>query len=153
MNRAPQFDLRSQNGDQSRILPGLLDKVTSTAAHGLDGEANIGPSRHYDDAQTAVMSIQLGKQLETFRTRGSIPSVVEVNQERIEGFAGNHIPNFAGRLRSRYPVTFRLQQQLDSIQNMGLIIRGEYSWRLRLRTGSRGLFRGLREGSHHCLKR
>ena len=56
LNRPPQFDLGAHNGNQPRILPRLLDKIAGPAAHGLDRQIDIGPSRHDDDAQPAVMS-------------------------------------------------------------------------------------------------
>ena len=105
-----KFDLGAQNGNQPRIFPGLLDKVTGAAAHGLDREIDIGPRRHDDNAQAAVMSTELGQQLQTFRAGSSVAGVIEVDEQRIEGFAGNPVPYFAGRLRSLYPVAFRLQQ-------------------------------------------
>ena len=60
-------------------------------------------------------------------------------------------PVLRGEIAPLLPGTLRLEQQLDRIQDMRLIIRGEYPGCV-LGTNAQGLLSGLREGGHRCLK-
>jgi len=150
-HRPPQLDLGAHNRDEPRVFPRLLDEIAGAATHRLHRQIYVRPGGHYDDAQTAVMRTQLGKQFQTFRAGGCIAGVIEVDEKGVEGFTGHPIQDLTRRLGSGYPVTLGLQQQLDCIQNMGLIIGGQNPGRVRW--CACGLLRGLRVGCHHCLKR
>ena len=75
-----EFDLSAEDGEEARVLPGLLDEVAGAAAHGFDGEVEVGPGGHDDDGEMGVALADGGDEVEAFAAGGGVAGVVEVDE-------------------------------------------------------------------------
>ena len=78
-----QLQLGAQNTEQAGVVPGLLDEVAGTAAHGVHGQVNAGPCGHQDHGQAAVLLADRVEQLQTFRAGGGVARVVQIDQQSV----------------------------------------------------------------------
>ena len=83
LQRAMQFDLRAQDGEQAFVLPGLLDEVARAAAHGFDRQFHVAPCGHDDDRNSAVEGDDFREQIEAFLSGGRVARVVQIDQHRV----------------------------------------------------------------------
>ena len=120
---AMQFDLRPQNGKQTLVLPGLLDKVSRPTPHGLHRQFDIAPGGHDDDGKITVERHDFRKKVQAFLTRSSVSRVVEIDQQRIIGVRGQCLPDFAGRLDALHPIALGTKQQLEGFEDVRLVVR------------------------------
>ena len=56
--RLAQLDLRADDREQPRVVPGLLDEVARAAAHRLDGDLDAAPRGHDDDRQRRIEALR-----------------------------------------------------------------------------------------------
>src|SRR6185503_17855504 len=59
--RFTKFDLRPQDGEQTSVVPGLLDKVAGTASHRFNGEIHAAPCSHHNNRERGICSPNAGK--------------------------------------------------------------------------------------------
>ena len=125
--RPPELHLRPDDGQHALVVPRLLDEVAGAAAHRLDGEIHRAPGRHDDDGHGRVELLEPREQREAFFARRGVARVVQIDQRdveiaRVDG--GQH----AGRRRRRFDVAaFRLEQQPQRLEDVGLVVGDEES--------------------------
>ena len=124
-----QFDLRAQNGEQPFVLPGLLDEVSRSAAHGFHRKFDVAPGGHDDDRKIAVERNDFRKKIQAFLARRGVARVVEIDQQRIIGIRGQRLPDFGGRLGALHPIALGTKQKLESFENVRLIVGRKNAWR------------------------
>jgi hypothetical protein len=122
---AAKVDLGADDGEQARILPGLLDEITGAAAHGLDREFNVRPRGHDNDGNGVVEADNFGKQVEPFLPRGRVSGVVQVDEQGIVEPCGQRIANQRGGSRGLHFISLRTQQEFESFENVLLIVGGQ----------------------------
>src|SRR2546421_212523 len=61
-----QVDLRSQDGEQAVVFPGLGDEIAGAATHGLDRQFDAAPSGHDHHGHGAVEHLDAREQVESF---------------------------------------------------------------------------------------
>ena len=125
--RLRKLDLRFQDGQQPRVLPGLLNEIFRAAAHRFDRQLEAAPRRHHDDRHGAIFRADARKQIESFLPGSCIARVVEIDEQRIELARLERRQHRSGR-RSGFGVDpFGFQQQAQSFTDVGLIIGDENS--------------------------
>src|SRR5215469_6778471 len=73
------FDLSAYSSQNARVVPRLEDEVTNAFTHDFDSEFDASPGGHGNDGKKRVAFVNLGKQVETFASRGCVARVVEVH--------------------------------------------------------------------------
>ena len=58
--RPSELDLRAQNCQQARILPGLLDEIPGAAPHHLHCQFDTSPGGHHHDREPAINELNTG---------------------------------------------------------------------------------------------
>ena len=81
---ARQLHLRSQNREQPRVVPRLLDEIARAGAHGVHRKVNVRPGGHHHHRESGVERLNTGQQRESFLTGGRVAGVVQVNQHGVE---------------------------------------------------------------------
>ncbi len=124
---AMQFHLGSQNTQQPRILPRLLDKVSCAAPHRLYRKVDAAPRRHHHHGQLRIYFLYAGNQVQAFLPGGCIPRVVEINQDSVEVLMRQCIEHQRWSSDHLQLIALRFQQQTQRLQNMRLVIGDQKS--------------------------
>jgi hypothetical protein len=82
-----QIELRAQYGEQTRVVPWLLDEVRSTPPHRFDRELDAAPCGHDDDGHAQTIALDLRQQIDALRARRGVARVVHVHQDGIVALA------------------------------------------------------------------
>ncbi len=137
--RAAQLHLRPDDGQNALVVPRLLDEVAGAAAHRLDREIDRAPRGHDDDGHGRVELLQAREQREAFFTRRGVARVVQVDQRDVEIARVDGRQDAGGRRRRFDVAAFRLEQQPQRLEDVGLVV-GDENPRLRqhVRRGRRG---------------
>ncbi len=125
-----QLDLVAQDGEQAGVVPGLLDEVVGTAAHGLDDEFDVGIRGHDDDGNLSIVLADGGDETEALDPGGGVAGVVEVEQESVEFSGGEALEQECGRARGGEVKAFRPQKEIERLQNVRLIVAHQDSFGL-----------------------
>jgi hypothetical protein len=78
------LDLRAEGLQKSRVVPGLLNKVSYTTPHRFDCQINSSPGCHHNDWQHIVESLNAGNEIEAFFARSGVAGVVQIHQHQVE---------------------------------------------------------------------
>ena len=127
---AMQIELRAQHGEQARVVPRLLDEVGRAAPHRLDGELDAAPRGHHDDGHAQTVALDLREQIDALRARGGVARVVHVHQDSVVALTRKTLDELTGRRSAIQLVAFRAQQNLQRIQDGGLIVCDEQTRQL-----------------------
>ncbi len=146
-----EIDLRAQDGEQASVVPGLLNKVLRTAAHGFDGDFDVGPRGHDDDRHLGIVSFDLGEQIEAFLARGGVARVVEVDEQRVVGAGFEGLQHHEGGARLFDAKAFGFEQELERVEDVGLVVSDEKR-RLAAGLGGVGQDRPLRSNSRPAVQ-
>ena len=123
--RLTQFDLRADDREQPRVVPGLLDEIARAAAHRFDRHLDAAPRGHHHDRERRVDALDAREQVQPLLARRRVARVVEVDQRDIE-LARLDGRQHAGRRRCGLQLkSFGLQQQAERLQDVRLIVRDE----------------------------
>ena len=79
-----EFDLRTQDCEQTRVVPWLLNKVARAAAHCFDCKIDAAPGGHDHDGQRRIHCADSCEQVEAFTAGGRIARVVEIDQDNVK---------------------------------------------------------------------
>ena len=120
-----EVDLGAQDGEQAGVVPGFLDEVGGAAAHGFDGELDVGPRGHDDDGELRLVGADLGEQVEAFAAGGGVAGVVQVEEKRVEGAALERVEHHVGRRGFFDAIAFGLEEQLEGVEDVRLIVGDE----------------------------
>ena len=123
--RLAQLDLRADDREQPRVVPGLLDEVARAPAHRLDGDLDAAPCGHHDDRQRRVDALDSREQVEPFFPRRRVARVVQVDQRDVElaRFDRGQHAGRGGRGLELEP--FGLEQQPQGLEDVGLVVGNE----------------------------
>ncbi len=100
-----------------------MNKIACTATYRFNGKINIPPRRHHNDRQLRIDLLDPRNQVKPFPSGGRIPRIVQVDQQSIEAVTRQCFEHQRRRSNNLQRIAFRLQQQLQRLQNMRLIIR------------------------------
>ena len=68
------------------------------------------------------------EKVQAFLTRSGVARVVQIDQQRVVRIRCQCLPDLSGRLGAIHPITLGMKQQLESLENMRLIVRRENPW-------------------------
>ncbi len=119
---APQLHLRPQRAQQPPVVPRLLDVIARAAAHRLDRAVDARPGRHHDDWGRALQSLDAREQVEPFSARRRVAGVIHVHEQRVEVARFYGRQHGAGRGSGLYIEAFAPKEELQRLQDVGLII-------------------------------
>ena len=146
---AAKLHLRSDDGEQPFVVPGLLHEVTGAAAHRFDGHVHRAPGGHHDDRHGGIDRPQPAEQREAFLSRCRIARVVQVDQRDVE-IACFDRAQHARRRRRRLDLTpFAFEQQAKRLEDIGLVVGHEHAGPLEDIGGGR--LRPRRLGGHQSF--
>ena len=123
--RPAESDLRSEGGQQARVVPRLLHEVPRPAAHRFDRDLDGAPRRHDDDRQGRVGVLDAREKIEPFAPRRRVARVVQVHQEdvevrRVEG--REHAARRGGGLDRE---SLALQKETKGLEHVALVVGDE----------------------------
>ena len=125
--RLAQLDLRPDDREQPRIVPGLLDEIARAATHRLDRDLDAAPGGHDDDRQRRIEALGPREQVQAFFARRRVARVVEIDQGDVE-LTRLDRRQHTGRRRRRLELkSLRLQQQAQRLEDVGLVVGDEDS--------------------------
>src|SRR5437763_12209508 len=81
---AVQLHLVSKNAQEPRVLPRLLDEISSTAAHRLYCEIDVAPRGHYHYRQLSIYLLHTCYEVKPFLPRGCVTGVIQIDQQSVE---------------------------------------------------------------------
>ena len=122
---ATEVDLVFDDGDEPRILPRLGDKIFRAAPHGFDRDFDTRPSRHDHDGQSWIGGLQFREEIETFLAGSGVARIIEVDDRDgvitlLDGLQGG-----TGGFDGVDDITFRLEEEAQGFQHIGLVIGDE----------------------------
>src|SRR5881227_1016211 len=123
--RPAQLDLGAERREQPAIVPRLLDEVARAATHRLDGAVDTGPGGHHDDRRRRVEPLESREQVQPFRPGGRVARVVHVDQEGVEIALVESGKDGAGGSGALDLVALALEEELESFQDVLLIVGDE----------------------------
>lgn len=85
---AVELTLGTQDGEQPRVVPWLLDEVRRATAHGFDIQVDVGEGGRDDDGEGRVAGANGSEQVEAFPAGGGIAGVVQIDEQAVEGVGG-----------------------------------------------------------------
>jgi hypothetical protein len=122
-----QLDLRPDDGEQPRVVPGLLDEVAGAAPHGLDRDLDAAPGGHHDHREGRIDALDAREQIQPFFARRRVAGVVQVDQRHVE-LARLDRREHAGRRRRGLELeALGLEQQAQGFENVGLIVGNQHA--------------------------
>src|SRR5439155_14200319 len=95
------------------------------ATHRLDGAVDTGPGGHHDDRRRRVEPLEPCEQVQPFRPRGRVAGVVHVDQEGVEVALVESGKDGAGGSGTLDLVALALEEELESFQDVLLIVGDE----------------------------
>ena len=137
-----ELQLRAQDAEHAGVVPRLLDKVRRAAAHGLNGEIDVGKGCHDEDGETGVVGTDGGEQVQTFLAGGGVAGVVEVDEEAVEGVGGEVLEDGGGIARGLEVEALGFEEEVKGLEDAGLVVGDEQACGLRVRWGVRGVWCG-----------
>ena len=117
-----EVDLGAQDGEQAGVVPGFLDEVVGAAAHGFDGELDVGPGSHDDDGELGLVGANLGEEVEAFAAGGGVAGVIQVEEKSIEGAGLERVDDHVRRGGFFDAIAFGFEEELESVEDVGLIV-------------------------------
>ena len=120
--RAAKLELGPEDGEQARVVPGLLNEVTGSAAHRLDGEIDAAPGGHHDDRDLRVMLPDAAEQIEPFASGRGVARVVEIDEETVELARGKALQHERWSAGSLEVVPLRKQKKPKRLENLRLVV-------------------------------
>jgi preprotein translocase subunit YajC len=120
-----QLCVDADERDEALVFPGFLDEVACAALDGFDGEVDVAPGSHDDDWQAAIELLNAGEEIEALLAGGGIAGVVEVDEQDVVVDVGESLKEQLGRADAVYADALRREQQLDSLEDVGLIVGDE----------------------------
>ena len=129
-----QVDLRPDRGQQPLVVPRLLDVVARSPAHRLHSSVHTCPRGHGDHRQRFVQLAQGPEQVQSLPSGRGVAGIVQIEQHEIEiSLLDGALDRVRGR-DSRGLVALALQQEEQSLQDVGLVVRDQDACRHRLPT-------------------
>ena len=121
-NGVAEVDLVADDRDQTGILPRFRDEIPRAAPHRLDRDIDAGPSGHHDHGQGGVNGLDLVEQVEAFLAGRGVALVIEVHQHEREVAGLDGLDDRRRRLDRFNLVAFRLEQETQRFEDVGLIV-------------------------------
>src|ERR1035438_3407915 len=122
-----QLGVNANERDQALILPRLLDEVACAALDGFDGQVNVAPGGHDDDWNARIHLVDAGEEIEAFLAGGGVARVVKVDEYDVVVVLADRIEEQLWRANTADVDALRGQKQLDSLENVGLIVGDQNS--------------------------
>ena len=126
-NGAAELGLRAHDRQQPLVFPRLLHEVAGAAAHRLDGDVDRAPRGHHDHRQRFVAGVNALQQVEAFLAGGGVARVVQVHQDHVVVLELERAQELLRRCGGVDDEAFRLQQQSQRFEDVGLIVGDEDS--------------------------
>lgn len=120
-----EVDLGAEDGEQTGVVPGLLNEVLRASAHGFNGQLDIGPGGHDNDGHLRVVGLDPGEEVEALLSGGGVACVVEVDEE---GVVGPGLEGFEDGVRGAGlfdAETFGSEKKIEGVEDVGLVVGDE----------------------------
>ncbi len=125
--RLTELDLGTDDREQPRVVPRLLNEVAGAAAHGLDRHFHAAPRRHHHHRQRRIDALAARQQVEPLLAGGRVARVVEIDQGHVELARLDGRQHARGRRRRLELEALGLQQQAQRFEHVRLIVRDEHA--------------------------
>ena len=122
-----ELELGAEDGEEAGVIPGLLDEVGGAAAHGFNGEVYVGPCGHDDDGKVGFALADGGKEVEALLAGSGVAGVVEVEEAAVELLLGEAEEDFVGGAGGFERVAFGAQEEVERVEDVGLVVGDEES--------------------------
>src|SRR6266568_2117964 len=79
-----ELDLRTEYGQQARVVPRFLNEVARPTPHRLDGQIHAAPGGHHDYRQRWIDFLNAGQEIETFTAGSGVTRIVEIDEDDVQ---------------------------------------------------------------------
>src|SRR5947207_436985 len=124
-NGAAEFYLSAENAQKSAIFPGLLYEVACATSHGFDSNFDAAPRGHDNYGKSAVHGLNAREKIESFFARGSVTSVIQIDEQDVEILQLDRIQHRGRISHSFSTVSLTLQKHAQGFANVWLIVGDE----------------------------
>jgi hypothetical protein len=115
--------LRSNNRQQSLVVPWLGNEIAGAAFHCFHGQFDGGPGRHYHDRQCRVDFLNFYNRRQAFLARRGVARVIQIHQQQRILFLFQRVKDARKRGDSFRLVAFAFQQDAQCFEHIPLIVR------------------------------
>jgi hypothetical protein len=124
---ATQDHLFLQTLQKLSVGPGFFHKIGDAVLHCFHSDPHRGPTGHHNNGRRTFQCGELRQQVEPFATRGGVPRVVQIHQNEVELLARDRFEQLRGRRNGFGRIAVGLQQEMQSADDVGLIVRDQNS--------------------------
>lgn len=120
--RGAQRRLIAQDRQQSRVVPGLLDKIVGAAAHRFHCDVDGAPGRHHHHRQFGIQRADAFGQSQSFLAGRRIARVVQIHQHHRNALPLEDLDNSIRVHSLHRGQAFGLQQEAQCFQHIALVV-------------------------------